>query len=64
MIKLSNKNGKEVWINPKYITAICEDENEPGFTAIYDIASGGDYWLVKEPPRQIINMIYTEETYG
>ena len=61
MIKLTHVSGKEVWINPRYIVAVCPDEDRPGVTAVYDIASVNYHWGVKEDSKTIVNMIHAEE---
>ena len=61
MIKLTRVSGKEVWINPCYIVAVCPDDDAPGVTAVYDVTSVNEYWTVKEDSKTIVNMIHAEE---
>lgn len=60
MIKLTGEHGQDIWINPHYIVAVCQDDRRPDMTAVYDLTVGS-YWLVKEAVKTIVNMIHAEE---
>ena len=60
MIKLTGEHGKDIWINPRYIVAVCQDGRRSDMTAVYDV-TGESYWLVKEPAKDIVNRIEMDD---